>query len=291
MFITVTAVKLDELNVNYSLDIEGSNIKYVFGDPSAYYYYGGGLTDIIYYDEQESRHRMVVCKETPYQIFKSSYTHFVLATMERIDGVPKVRPFMFNDNAIGYGVALSPKDPNSISIIQYGASRVGTFQQGETITDSTTLATAVILYDNNSSTNGIMYVHPLNGTIGSPNTITGATSTATAAAVTYTSSNQQYIQYEEGYAVSQKKKDIVLVKNLVPPDRAITVVDQVNRTFTVAGNHQIDFTQDVPFFVDGSTGNDGLYSVLSSTYDGANTVISVRQIIVNATADGTIKFS
>jgi len=58
-------------------------------------------------------------------------------------------------------------------------------------------------------------------------------------------------------------------------------------TFTVAGDYRSVFVTGFVFTVDGSTNNDGDWTVASSTYTGGNTVITVTGT-VDATADGDI---
>ncbi len=70
---------------------------------------------------------------------------------------------------------------------------------------------------------------------------------------------------------------------------AITAVDTVADTFTVAGDQTANYTAGTKIQVKGSTGNDGVYTVVSSTY-GTDTVITVEEDITDATADGTISY-
>jgi len=70
--------------------------------------------------------------------------------------------------------------------------------------------------------------------------------------------------------------------------RAITAIDQSAKTFTIGGDHAVDFPKDRTFDVAGSTGNDGIYTTVSASYDGTNTIIIVSEAIPNATADGNI---
>ncbi len=68
---------------------------------------------------------------------------------------------------------------------------------------------------------------------------------------------------------------------------AITAIDQAADTFTIAGNHTDYFIEDATFDVQGSTNNNGKWTVESSTFTGGNTVISVTGA-VGAVADGNI---
>ena len=67
----------------------------------------------------------------------------------------------------------------------------------------------------------------------------------------------------------------------------ITAVSQTNQTFTVAGNQTNFFTPGTTVDVNGSTGNDDTYTVVSSVF-GTSTVITVLENIPSATANGTI---
>lgn len=71
--------------------------------------------------------------------------------------------------------------------------------------------------------------------------------------------------------------------------RAIAAVSTGDKEFAVAGDHANDYSAGDTIFVDGSTGNDGTYTVVSATYDGStNTDIVVEENIPDATADGDI---
>ncbi len=67
----------------------------------------------------------------------------------------------------------------------------------------------------------------------------------------------------------------------------ITAVSTVTDKFTVAGNHVAQFPVGQFFTVDGSTGNDGTYQVISVALVTTNTVIGVA-VVPDATADGTV---
>ncbi len=70
---------------------------------------------------------------------------------------------------------------------------------------------------------------------------------------------------------------------------AITAVVQGTKTFTIAGNHVVDFPAGEQFAIDGSTGNDGTFTVVSATLVGSDTEIVVSEVIPDATVDGAIK--
>lgn len=68
---------------------------------------------------------------------------------------------------------------------------------------------------------------------------------------------------------------------------AITAVATgLGGTFTVAGDETLNFQPGYKFTITGSTNNDGIWTVVSSTY-GATTVITVEET-VGAVADGVI---
>ena len=67
-----------------------------------------------------------------------------------------------------------------------------------------------------------------------------------------------------------------------------TVTTGPGGSFQVAGDHTITFTTGVYFRVTGSTGNNGNYTVSSSSFGGGFTTIVVTGSIANSTADGTI---
>ncbi len=68
----------------------------------------------------------------------------------------------------------------------------------------------------------------------------------------------------------------------------IIAVDTVAKTFTVAGDKRDIFNASSTPSVEGSTGNDGGYSVVSSTLDGTDTVVTVNEVIPSAVADGSL---
>ena len=71
--------------------------------------------------------------------------------------------------------------------------------------------------------------------------------------------------------------------------RAIDTVDQVNNTFTHNGaDRTAEFQFGMPIEVTGSTGNDREYTVVGSEFTGGNTVVTVKEAIPNAVADGNM---
>jgi len=284
--IQVTAVSIngeDLVSGPLALNIEDNAIKYVFQHKKTSAY-DSANTEIIYYDQMAAKLAVVLVTETVKAVF-DMYAHFLMITAQRLDGIPVTKPMLLNDNSFGYGIALSPKDDDSVSIIAYN-TLVNTFQVNDIITGGTSGATARILYDSGYRT---MYVHPIKGTLQSGETITGTNSpTPTAVIVSYTAALQKYYQYESGQSVARKKKDIVAVLNQLSVTYGITAVSLANNTIDISGNHHLELTLGVPFMIDGSTGNDGLYSVVSSRYTGSATRITVKQILQDATADGDV---
>lgn len=71
---------------------------------------------------------------------------------------------------------------------------------------------------------------------------------------------------------------------------AVQVADDVNDEFEISGDQTSAFTKGTKFEAEGSTGNDGEYTVASdATYDGTtNTIIPVEENVADATGDGSI---
>jgi len=68
----------------------------------------------------------------------------------------------------------------------------------------------------------------------------------------------------------------------------IMAVNQGTQTFTVASNQVAGFAPGNNFTVSGSTGNDGLYTIVSAAFGGGSTAVVVVEAIPDGTADGTI---
>lgn len=76
----------------------------------------------------------------------------------------------------------------------------------------------------------------------------------------------------------------------LPESHALIGVNQGAQEFTVAGDVTSSFDPDVLFEVDGSTGNDDvLFTTVTATFGGVNTVIEVAEAIPDGTVDGAIK--
>lgn len=75
---------------------------------------------------------------------------------------------------------------------------------------------------------------------------------------------------------------------------AVVAVDTAEQTFTVAGDLRSEAQPGTKMDLEGSTGNDGTYTISSTTYTAAGTdqtVIKVKSAFTDATADGTITFA
>jgi len=69
---------------------------------------------------------------------------------------------------------------------------------------------------------------------------------------------------------------------------SITAVDQANHKFTISGNHASEISAETTLRVNGSTGNDKLYTLVSATDVGSTTEVVVSENIPDATADGNL---
>jgi len=69
---------------------------------------------------------------------------------------------------------------------------------------------------------------------------------------------------------------------------AIVGVNTSTKTFSVAGDKTSEFIADVLIRIHSATGNDGAYTVVSSSFDSTNTNIIVVEAISDSTADGDI---
>lgn len=73
-----------------------------------------------------------------------------------------------------------------------------------------------------------------------------------------------------------------------PVTHAITAAVILDKEFTVAGDQTATILAGQKIRVTGSTGNDGLYTVVSATLAGPDTEIVVEEVVADATADGDI---
>jgi hypothetical protein len=71
---------------------------------------------------------------------------------------------------------------------------------------------------------------------------------------------------------------------------AVVNVNQGSKYFEIAGTRAAQFTAEAntPFRINGSTGNDKLYTVANVTEVGGNTQIYVSEVIASAVADGNV---
>jgi hypothetical protein len=63
-----------------------------------------------------------------------------------------------------------------------------------------------------------------------------------------------------------------------------------NASFEISGNFHLTFIPGFVFTVNGSTANDGQYSVLTATYAGGSTTITVAQPVISDVADGELNW-
>ena len=81
------------------------------------------------------------------------------------------------------------------------------------------------------------------------------------------------------------RKTPILVNTLIG---AITAVDQPNKKFTLAGDLTASFIGVTSINIQGSTGNDGIYTVVSATLVSGDTEVVVSEVVPDATVDGNI---
>lgn len=81
-----------------------------------------------------------------------------------------------------------------------------------------------------------------------------------------------------------------IVTNKVDVSLSIINLNATLTGFVVTGDKSANFVAGVIFTITGSTGNDNVYEVVSSTFDGTNTIISVASIVSDV-ADGQINFA
>ena len=131
----------------------------------------------------------------------------------------------------------------------------------------------------------------------------GSSTYATETATYYTLINQRWIQYpglgQESLATWSKwestyRNGIKITYTAgypVTTTYAITGVSIANETFTIAGDYTATFTAGKVFDVTGSTGNDGAWTISSSSLVAGSTVIIVTGNVTNAVANGSITAS
>ncbi len=74
-------------------------------------------------------------------------------------------------------------------------------------------------------------------------------------------------------------------------NNVITGVTTGTKTFTVAGDQTANYNADDIIKIRESTGNNGWYTVVSSTFDTDHTDIVVEEVIIDATVDGIIYYA
>lgn len=115
----------------------------------------------------------------------------------------------------------------------------------------------------------------------------------------YIETKRQQFNSIEGYNINRKSREnlwtkagMYLYSELLSVKYNIIAVDTINKTFSISGNHTAEITADKSGIVENSSGNNGLYYVVSSSYDATNdkTIIVVSENILSSVADGTITF-
>ena len=71
----------------------------------------------------------------------------------------------------------------------------------------------------------------------------------------------------------------------------VATVNQGTKTFSVAGDYSASMAAGDIIRISGSTGNDGWYTVVSSTWNDPNTDVVVSEAIPDATADGSLHWA
>ena len=94
-------------------------------------------------------------------------------------------------------------------------------------------------------------------------------------------------RFEEAVEVQDGDADGYL-KYSTSRDLAITAVDISAETVAVAGDHSAYFTAGRYLVIDGSTGNDGVWQVASSSHSGGTTTITLTGNLTDATPDGNV---
>jgi len=69
---------------------------------------------------------------------------------------------------------------------------------------------------------------------------------------------------------------------------AIVAVNTGSDIFSISGDLSTEFEAGDKIVVNGSTGNDGIYTVTNVAFNSPNTDITVSEDVTNATADGTL---
>jgi hypothetical protein len=94
-----------------------------------------------------------------------------------------------------------------------------------------------------------------------------------------------------GEEVGNYQLDALLTNYELGESFSIVAVDTVNEEFEVSGDQTEYFRITAPVLVEGSTGNDGVWTVASVTYDSgtSRTIVEVNENVTNATADGTLR--
>jgi len=103
---------------------------------------------------------------------------------------------------------------------------------------------------------------------------------------TITVKHNEWRRYDTPYLEAAGKVEFLLVAYTSP----ISGVDVAADWFKVTGNHTSYYTAGVKFTIDGSTGNNGEWTVISSSYSAPDTTINVEEDVTNATVDGWVLY-
>lgn len=111
--------------------------------------------------------------------------------------------------------------------------------------------------------------------------------TGTEGSVTIGANNEVYFNTTAG-VVFQLHRQVWDLQNMI--EYTIDTVNTGSKTFTITGDGDLSsiYIDDRIFQVHSSTGNNGLYTVASTSYADPNFVITVNEVIPSAVADGTI---
>jgi hypothetical protein len=90
------------------------------------------------------------------------------------------------------------------------------------------------------------------------------------------------------YIALTKAAGSVLVAALPLSNAPITAIDQGTKTITVTGDVSAVCIEGKVVTVRDSTGNDGVYIVVSSSYGAPSTAVVVEEALASATADGIL---
>lgn len=253
---------------------------------------------ISYYDEQSAILKEIEVSNSVHAIFVLMILP-ALITVESWDSILENKGMLLEQNSYAMAVALSVNHPLSIAYLTITAA-TGTYATGDTLYNGATAATSPAtgtIISSNIAANGtaVIVYHPTKGTFAALDVINvngGATNDTVAAQA---AANQKVISYQGGKAISQKKKDIIAYVGVGTTTKAVDAVSRTAKSITIAaagGDLRTTFIKDAPFYVDGSTDYDGIYTTLYSTYNSATTktTVFVREGIPGAASNGNVLY-